>query len=98
VNFDPHQPHGIVIGEPGVAFQQNGQWFRKDGSPVESEPEPAVAVTVDDPPDGRLRKDGMTEDDLRRPENQALKTQLDLYGEPWTTRKAAQAFLERGRQ
>lgn len=40
---------------------------------------------------------GWSEDDLRRPENKTLKAQLDVYGESWTTRKAALEFLEKGR-
>jgi hypothetical protein len=93
MDFNRH--YATVIGEPGVAYQQDNRWFHRDGSPVEVEPiEP---VEQPEPVDGRIRNNGWTEDDLRRPENKALKAQLDLYDEPWTTRKAALEFINKGR-
>lgn len=38
MRFDPSKPHGLVYGEPGVAFHQNGRHYRKDGTPVDEEP------------------------------------------------------------
>lgn len=50
-------------------------------------------------PDDEPRKPhGWSEDDLRRPDNKALKAQLETYGEEWTTRKAALEFLQKGRE
>lgn len=96
--MDFRAPYAIVVGEPGVSFQQNSQWFRKDGSPVGEIAVQAVAVDMPDatpePSDGRLRADGWTDDDLRRPENKALKAQIEVYGGEWTTRKAAMEFLK----
>lgn len=97
--MDFRAPYAIVVGEPGVSFQQNSQWFRKDGSPVGEIAVHAVDMpdATPEPSDGRLRANGWTDDDLRRPENKALKAQLDVYGEPWTTRRAAMEFLQKGR-
>lgn len=51
MRFDPSKPHGIVYGEPGVSWHQNGRHYKKDGTPVGEEAEPVaevapVAVTV----------------------------------------------------
>ena len=34
MNFNA--PYGTVYDMPGVRYQQNGRWYRADGSPVES--------------------------------------------------------------
>jgi hypothetical protein len=94
-HLDHSRPFGTVMEMPGVRFQQDGVYFRADGSPIAETTEPVRAMT--DPPDTRLRNNGWSEDDLRRPENKALKAQLDVYGEEWSTRKAALEFLQRGR-
>ena len=138
--FYQESDHAIVYGIPGVAFQQNGRYFRRDGSLVDGDPDrerevaelrgqladPTVDFNAKELLKARLRQIGepteepkeaapqsraepvfvppalkentVGEDDLRRAENKALKAQLDIYGEPWTTRKAAIEFLGKGRE
>jgi hypothetical protein len=33
--LDRSRPHGVVCGMPGVAFEQDGRFFRHDGRPAE---------------------------------------------------------------
>ena len=93
MNFRDH--YGTVYDLPGVRYQQAGKYYRADGSPVESASE---RVAEPDAPTGKITNNGWTEDDLRRPENKALKAQLDVYDQPWTTAKAAREFLAKGRE
>jgi len=93
MNFDDH--YGTVYDMPGVRYQQHGRYYRPDGSPVDAVQEREEAPNQQAP--SKVTNNGWTEDDLRRPENKALKTQLDVYGVEWTTRKAALEFLEKGR-
>lgn len=91
-----HRPYATVYEMPGVTYQQDGHFFRRDGSRVDGdvqEREGESDMTVK-----KLTNNGMSEDDLRRPENKALKAQLALYNEEFTTRKAALEFLEKGRE
>ena len=152
IRFYQESDHAIVFGIPGVAFQQKGRYFRRDGSLIEGNPErereigelraimtdPAgtvdardlarlrmaqLGVTMDDlvaaveaeavrPPEtraeiGQTRAEiapevpqsrGWSPDDMRRPENKALKAEMDIYGEPWTTPAAAREFLGKARE
>ena len=91
--LDHSQPYGTVYDMPGVRYQQHGRYFRHDGESAEDQV-PLVADQQPEQPDNRARKDGMSEDDLRRPENRALKAQVEVYGGEWTTRKAALEFLK----
>ena len=93
--LDRNRAHAQVYGEPGVFWQQDGRWFRFDGSPVDDAPLPA-RVEAKEPAPAKITNNGWTADDLRRPENKALKAQLDIYGIEWTTAKAAREFLEKG--
>lgn len=94
LNFE--DDYATVYDLPGVRYQQYGRYFRHDGSVVETEAqEPTRAPDV---ADIRLKPGGWSEDDLRRPENKALKAQLEVYGEEYTTRRAAIEFLQKGRE
>jgi hypothetical protein len=93
LNF--HKPYATVYEMPGVCYQQDGHFFRRDGSRVQGDVQEREGE--DDMVVKKLSNNGMSEDDLRRPENRALKAQLATYGEEWTTRKAAMEFLEKGR-
>ena len=97
MRLDWHKPYGTVMEWPGVRYQQDGHFFRQDGSPAYPEThEPSVPMNAD-PVDIKPHSKGWPDDDLRRPENKALKAQLEVYGEEWSTRKAALEFLQ-GRQ
>jgi hypothetical protein len=94
MDFD--RPYATVFEMPGVRYQQDGRYFRPNGAPVDAEPPPPVRL-----PDASVVKvtnNGLSEDDLRRPENKRLKEQLAVYGEEWTGRKAALEFLSKGRE
>lgn len=39
MTFDPSRPYGSVQGIPGVVYQQNGRYYRRDGSLVDGDPE-----------------------------------------------------------
>jgi hypothetical protein len=93
MDFNRH--YGTVYDMPGIRYQQDGRYFRHTGEPVDLEPTPPERG--EDPADQR-KYGTMGPDDLRRPENRALKEQLALYNEEWTTRAAALAFLAKGRE
>ena len=93
--LDFSRDYGTVYDMPGVRYQQNGRYFRHDGESVDEEP--IAPAPQAEPVDARPRKDGMSDDDLRRPENRTLKAQIEVYGGEWTTRKDALEFLK-GRQ
>lgn len=95
-HLDERRPYATVYEMPGVTYQQDGHFFRRDGSRVEEEVQEREGE--EDMTVRKLTNNGMSEDDLRRPENRALKAQLAVYGQEWTTRKAALAFLEKGRE
>lgn len=90
--FDFDAPHGVVYDMPGVRYQQHGIYYRANGQPVDGEP--VQPTREPDAPSGKVTNNGWSEDDLRRPENKALKAQLEIYGESFTTRQAAIAFLQ----
>ena len=94
--LDFNAPYGIVYDMPGVRYQQHGRYYRGNGSPVDEAQEREEAPDQAGAP--VVKKDGWTVDDLRRPENKALKAQLDVYGEAWTTAAAAREFLSKGRE
>ena len=58
---------------------------------------PPEPVVEDVPVPAEPAPKGGSEDDPRRPEVKVLKAQLDAYGEPFTTVKAAREFLTKGR-
>lgn len=94
LNFDDH--YATVYDLPGVRYQQHGRYFRANGAPFEEAPvEPTREPEVQP---AKVTNNGWSEDDLRRPENKNLKAQLDVYGEEFTTRKAALEFLSKGRE
>lgn len=89
MNFD--RPYGTVYDMPGVRYQQLGVYYKANGEPLHVEPqEPSRPADV---PSAKVTNNGWTEDDLRRPENKALKQQLDIYQIEWTTAAEARAFL-----
>lgn len=94
LNFD--QPYGTVYDMPGVRYQQHGRYFRHDGMPVDTDPQEPTREP--DQPSQKLDTRGWSQDDMRRPENKALKAQMEVYGEPWTTPSAAREFLAKGRE
>lgn len=94
MNFNDH--YGTVYDMPGVRYQQHGVYYRHDGSPVDSEPQEPTREP--DAPSQKITNNGWSPDDLRRPENKALKAQLDIYGVEWSTAAAAREFLSRGRE
>lgn len=90
LNFNDH--YATVYDLPGVRYQQNGRYFRPNGAPFNDDP---VQPTRDpEVQPGKITNNGWTEDDLRRPENKALKARLEVYGGEWSTRQAAIDFLE----
>lgn len=89
LDFD--QPYGTVYDMPGVRYQQNGKWFRQNGTPVDNES--AEPTREPDRPSDKLDTRGWSPDDMRRPENKALKAQMEVYGEEFTTPAAARSFL-----
>ena len=94
LNWNTH--YATVYEMPGVRYQQNGRYFKPNGDAVDAEP--MAPDRGEDPPNVKIKSDGMGPDDLRRPENKALKAQLEVYGQEWTTAKAAREFLEKGRE
>lgn len=88
-HFDETRPYGTVYEMPGVRYQQNGQYFRSDGTPVANAVEPHAAR--EDLPESYPRTGS---DDLRLADNKRLKAQLDIYGEEWRGAAAARRFLE----
>lgn len=88
--LDETRAYGTVYDVAGVRYEQDNRYFRANGTAVDEEP-PAEAQSAD--PASR----GWSPDDLRRPENKALKAQLDVYDEPWTTAQAARDFSAKGR-
>jgi hypothetical protein len=42
--LDRNAPYGTVVGEPGVRFQQNGRYYRHDGTDAEDPPDPPKPV------------------------------------------------------
>ena len=79
MRLDTSRPYATVYNEPGIVYQQNGRYFRHDGSVVgDAAPEPVVKSG------GRPTAD----------EEARLKAQLEIYGEPWSGVRAARAFLE----
>lgn len=91
--LDFNRSYATVYEMPGVRYQQDGRYFRENGRLVEQEPQ--APERGEDQPDQR-KYGSMGPDDLRRPENRALKEQLVVYGVEWTTAAAARAFLEKG--
>lgn len=92
MRLDQSRAYATVYEWPGVRYQQDGRFFNNHGDPVETEP--IQADYGREPQDKRISNHGWTEDDLRRPENKALKAQLEQYGEIWTSKKAALDFLQ----
>lgn len=39
MRFDPTRAHSVVYGVPGVAYQQNGRYFQRNGTPVDGDPD-----------------------------------------------------------
>lgn len=86
LRLNKNRPYGEVFGAeletPGARYQQDGHYFRLDGSligdPIEVEPE---TVTSTKPPKGSAE------------ELAWIRQQLVIYNEPFTTLQAARKFL-----
>lgn len=79
-------PHGQVFGMAGVAWEQAGQLFDFAGYPVDGNGERIVVESAPLP----------SSDTLEGMHWKRLQVMLEQYGETYTTREAAVAFL-RGR-
>lgn len=42
-------PYATVVGEPGVRFQQNGRYFRADGTDIDDPPDPPKPPPIEQP-------------------------------------------------
>jgi hypothetical protein len=109
MRFDPSQPADQVFGVPGVAWAQLGRCFNLQGHEVTWHRETLVAddgdqrevVIVDMVMPAEAEPE--SEPEQRPPEYRhhnagemhwtALKAQLAMYDEPYTTKEAALAFL-----
>jgi hypothetical protein len=104
MRFDPTRPHGLVYGQPGVAFEQGGVFFRPDGKPVESPhgrvvemppappaaPEPQPAAPAVEPP---AQDDVDLDKSPQEMNDKELRALVETFGEEWKGRKAAIAFF-----
>lgn len=90
MSFNPHEPHGVVSGLPGVMFEQNGRLYRRDGTEVNEDGEP-VSVTEPapepDPDPAPAMKDYSDMSD------HMLKALISQYHVDWSGRKNAVAYL-----
>lgn len=92
VRLDWSKPYDQVIGMPGVAFMQAGHFFLPNGK--------ESGVVDDDPSDvvplGKLLEEAYAngECELESLGWEQLKSLLDSFGEEYTTREAAIAFLK----
>lgn len=89
MRLQTHRPYGQVFGMPGVHFQQDGHWFRKDGSAITDAPVES-AVVADEAPDPAPP----TPKNIAPAEEKRLRAQMDIYGEAWQGIAHARRFLE----
>ena len=78
---------GIVIGMPGVSFEQAGRYFRTDGTEVGEDGLPIVS-SEPDPPAPLATYAAMS--------NKQMQAMVAQFGGTWTTREAAIEFLSKG--
>ena len=46
MKFDPKKPHGIVIGIPGAAYEQDGRLYTPTGEPHVEPKQEELALTA----------------------------------------------------
>ena len=97
MRFNPNRHFAEVYGLPGVAYQQDGRYFLKNGDlaqhPEAAEedaapPEP-MPVAVAAPEPEAIKSPGRP----TRAEEAALKLQMEAYGEEWQGVPHARKFL-----
>lgn len=93
--LDKSEPHSIVIGLPGVVFEQDGRYYRHNGDEVSEDgallavsdivlPEQIAPVLAEEAAPARRR--GPVP-------NAELKQLVEQFGGTWTDRTDAIAFL-----
>lgn len=70
MSFDPDRPHAQVYGTPGVQWQQDGRYWRRDGSPVDGDPDREREL--------REIKTRLTEPDLEPEVREALRERVAM--------------------
>lgn len=108
VSFDRSQPYMEILGQPGLAFQQNGQTFNACGEVVTDfgalkvvDSEPSKPSPRDD---SMLRIIELKTDEGHKKEEQGienmhwatLKKMVQAYGGEYTSREQAISFLKNG--
>lgn len=103
--LDRKRPYEQVFGIPGVTFSQDGRVFNSSGHPVtyrwedtgemdrSGDPISRCVVELDREP-APVVKAGSATSDLEQMHWKTLKVILDQYGEPFTSRENAIAFLK----
>ena len=87
MRFDVTMPYAEVCGVPGVSYEQNGVFYTVAGHEVR---DGVVVLAPDEPADA-----GPTSE-FRGMHWKQLKALVESYGEDWTNKDNAVAFLERG--
>lgn len=103
MSLDFSKPYGEVHGMPGAAYEQNGIYYKTDGSPAIHAQEYIEEVVIQDdtiPPPVCVIEQGTepveaTDDkSMDAMHWKHLKALVESYGGEWTTRQAALEFMK----
>lgn len=111
VKFDPLKPYAEVLGQPGLAFQQDGNTFNACGQLVTPEMAAALKPVDSEPTKPSPRDDSMLKiyetksDDSEQPRDtsnidnmhwKTLQKMVQDYGGEYKSREQAIQFLKTG--
>lgn len=113
IEFNPQKPFGEILGQPGLAFLQDGHTFNARGQLVTSEMAAALKPVLEESKEPSPRDDSMlkiyetkSDDSEPSPETsnienmhwKKLQKMVQAYGGEYKTREQAVAFLKNGTQ